>query len=401
MFVLATDTDDDILPGHLPEDESSTIIPGAGGIQTGHIKIASVKALVSIVEVLAYLQMDEFSEIDVMTLNKLIANFRMKNFALLQMKKDLNTVLDDFKNSKASLTKQQQQEKRNQHSMSKNIVSHNIYGDEVILNLFSNKEIKPHYLQHIPTEIKYFSGHRAIRDTELLEYFIGHSGLKDLWDKISKRYGTDKIELLKQYLSVKHAEELYLASENRWTGNETWRSKTPHPPHLPRSSDLVKSPSISKMCSVVPFEPQYLMSDQSAIHPLINQEVIMRNLTIFFGDDSIKNKYVNAYRKFRNWSSGRVGSRCALCKGLSLPAGNGFDKYLIHADRNYIYKKSSSDLHQGTIPIFSLVEAEIYDSQSKTLYTTVVRILAILRFRSPIFGDIKNNNEEVPNSISR
>jgi hypothetical protein len=124
----------------------------------------------------------------------------------------------------------------------------------------------------------------------------------------------------------------------------------------------------------------------------------LTNLAIFFGDDSIKEKYSSAYKKYRKWTFGHVGSRCVLCKGLSMPAGNGFDSYLIHADKNYPYKRSSSDFHQTILPIFSLVEAEIYDSQSKTLYTTVVRILAILRFRSPIFDDIKK--KEAPRSYS-
>jgi hypothetical protein len=124
------------------------------------------------------------------------------------MKKDLNTVLD---NVKVILSKQMSSSSTTQLKS---------------LEVFNNKEIKPHYLQHIPAEIKYISGYRGTRDTELLEYFVGHGGLKSLWPKISKRYGTDMIELTKASLIAKHSTQLYEASQNRWKPNDTWESTT-------------------------------------------------------------------------------------------------------------------------------------------------------------------------------
>jgi hypothetical protein len=61
-----------------------------------------------------------------------------------------------------------------------------------------------------------------------------------------------------------------------------------------------------------------------------------------------------------------------------MPAGNGFDKFIVHADRKY----PTSSLHQSPISVFSLVEAEIFNSQLNETFTTVVRVLAILRFRT-------------------
>jgi len=392
MFILACDVNNDILPGLNDDDVYSTTIPGSGGIRSCDIKTVCVKAIASIVEVLAYLQKDEFSDIDVDCLNILIANFRLNNFMLLQMKKDLNAVLDDNKRKKRgnSVADAHHQPMTSAEESLSNL---NIFGDPVVLSIFSNKEIKPHYLQHIPAEIKLISAHRHIRDTELLEHFIGHGGLKDLWSKISKRYGTDKIELLKKYLSVKHADELYFASKNRWSAEQMWRrivEKTSDPSNSDKKDKeglITDSNHFSKILF------QYLPKGEkpnrnplleSAIHPVLRQDDLQRNLDVFFGDRNMRDKFVRAYSMFTRWKTDHGSTKCSLCKGLKLSSRKGVFKEnecIIRADRNYPLSYATSNQHEITVPAFSVMEAEVYDSITATSSVHVVRILAIVQFR--------------------
>jgi hypothetical protein len=69
--------------------------------------------------------------------------------------------------------------------------------------------VKPHYLQHIPGDIRDVGENKKCRDTEVVELFIAKEGLRTLWDRISKNYETDKMELIKKYLTLRHSHLLH------------------------------------------------------------------------------------------------------------------------------------------------------------------------------------------------
>jgi len=157
LFVLAADEDGDILPR--PNRNDTDSIPGTK-YRKGDIVLNCVGTLSSLTEVMFYSQADEFSSLDLDCYSKLIANFRMNDYKLLQMKQDLNALIDALKERK-----------------SRGDCLQGLQGGDICLDLqeFTNGEAKPHLLQHTPDEIREMSGKRNVRDTELLEHFGGHN----------------------------------------------------------------------------------------------------------------------------------------------------------------------------------------------------------------------------------
>jgi hypothetical protein len=231
--------------------------------------------------------------------------------------------------------------------------------------MLSRKEMKPHMLQHMSDEIEEISGHRAIRDTEMLEHFVGHEGLKDLWPKISKRYSTDMEELCKAHLSFRHAIDLH----NRLIRNTLKSTKT----RCQRKSD-------SSCFEKNPFINGYISNSSlnEGIHSSIRIVILQAELATHFSQTRVQSLYTSSYNMYKDWQNGEA--ECYICKGLRRCYAD--ENFSIHADKEYRpYSRSRNrQMKQTSVPIFSVVEAEVYDEDTGTIQTRVVRVLAILEF---------------------
>ena len=196
------------------------------------------------------------------------------------------------------------------------------------------------------------------------------------------------IELTKASLVAKHSTQLYEASQNRWKPNDTWESTTT------LQNIELSSPSVSEKFATIEFEYDSKMSsmhDSSAVHSVLTKshDDLVRNLDVYFNSDVICEKYKRAYKRFKRWKRGSSKVRCYMCKGLNIPKrirtnddddGDEFDKFIVHADRNYPIGSEVNVLRQSTIPIFSVIEAKIYNLETKLETIQVVRVMAILQF---------------------
>jgi hypothetical protein len=85
---------------------------------------------------------------------------------------------------------------------------------------------------------------------------------------------------------------------------------------------------------------------------------------------------------FKAWQGGSSSTTiCSLCEGLSFKGNDDYEKFIAHADRDYVYTRTAHSLRQSKLPIFSMMQAECFDQASGTHSLQVVRIIAILEFR--------------------
>jgi hypothetical protein len=264
--------------------------------------------------------------------------------------------------------------KNNQSTSSKETT--NIGETVTLLKSLQNKEIKPHMLQHTPHEIRQISGFRKTRDTQEAERFIGHEGLKDLWPRISKRYGTDKLELLQRSASISHSRALY----------NTWSTKGSSQQQL-QNQERIKS--LATYFERIQYHSNNKYNNQksvrTAIHGSINTDNIQKILHTFFKETWVKGiVHSLTFEMFQAWIREERSSRYAtfLCKGISIEGNKEYEKFVVHADNNCPGIKSSNNVREITIPAFSVLEAEIYDPIIKQNSTQVVRVLAIVQFAS-------------------
>jgi hypothetical protein len=197
----------------------------------------------------------------------------------------------------------------------------------------------------------------------MLEHFVGHEGLKDLWPKISKRYSTDMEELCKAHLSFRHAIDLH----NRLIRNTLKSTKT----RCQRKSD-------SSCFEKIPFINGYISNSSlnEGIHSSIRIVILQAELATHFSQTRVQSLYTSSYNMYKDWQNGEA--ECYICKGLRRSYRD--ESFSVHADREYPYSRSRNRVRQTTVPIFSVVEAEVYDQETDTIQTRIVRVLAILEF---------------------
>jgi hypothetical protein len=155
----------------------------------------------------------------------------------------------------------------------------------------------------------------------------------------------------------------------------------------------LSSPSVSDKFAKIEFEYDSTMSsmcDISAVHSVLTKphDDLARNLDVYFDSEVICEKYKRAYKMLKKWKKGSSSVKCYMCKGLNIPKrirtsdddGDEFDKFIVHADRNYPIGSQENVLRKSTIPIFSVIEAKIYNLHTKEETIQVVRVMAILQF---------------------
>jgi hypothetical protein len=345
---------------------------------------------------MAYLQKDCFADFELICLNQLIANFRYQDFKLIKLKQDMNAVIDALKLQKEYELKLQKEYELEQQKQSKKLdnkknENKKQFVDFLKLKPFQNSEVKPHYLQHIPEDIRDVGGNKKCRDTEVVELFIAKEGLRTLWDRISKNYENDKMELMKKYLTLRHSRFLHDAIGAPLTTSTV--QKEVEKLHR-RPYSRVKAKDFREV-SFEYHDSTFTREERKVIHPILiraGKDYLMNQLELFFNQKTVHedNKYIQSM--FEEWQSNigainRTGdlTECCLCTGVSVDLKSPvFDKFIVHADNEYHISNESrrgDKQAKKTIPVFSVFEAKIFDDESSTVVIEVVRVLAIFEFR--------------------
>jgi hypothetical protein len=169
-------------------------------------------------------------------------------------------------------------------------------------------------------------------------------------------------ELCKAHLSFRHAIDLY----NRVVIRNTSANKS-------TKKGRYDSSSFEKYRFIKGYTSR---SPNKGIHPSIKIAILEAELARHFLKTWVQKQYVSSNNIYQDWRKGKA--ECYICKGLRRSYAD--ESFSVHADSEYPLSRSRNRVKQTTVPIFSVVEAEVYDEDTDTIQTRVVRVLAILEF---------------------
>jgi len=372
MFIIANDVNGNILPRDTNINNrllNSSVIKKS-------ISAMCLDALAAAVEVHMFLEREEYLDADLSCLDSLIRNLRIHYTYLFKLRSDVLKLAKSGRDDESQDNDEEEalenivdMEFDNDDEEKAESEEESPQGEDQVL--FSMKEVKSHYMAHMIADIKLFGGQRSFRDTEDTEFSM-KPFLKDLWPVISKRFGTDKKELLRRHFENRYAMDL----QNQFVHNENESA-------VQCKQSVMSAPSVIKHGLQI-YHGNYLTSSHDFMHQWCRQRHIEEKLEAFMQlkyrlNDEVLSKVAMLWLRWKNNMQGYV---CKLIKEHRIVDSRG--NFMLYANKNHgIDRGSYMDEREAqeaeTVPIFSVIEVEI-ESNGVESITVVARVVAILGF---------------------